>query len=218
MSGHGTGPIEALRRDLDHYREVGNGDSTLRLLLTQQGLWALVEFRLAAASLAMPAPRFAKRVLQAAFGVWRKAVEISTGISLSPEAQIGDGLYIGHFGGIMIHPEARIGEHCAVMQGVTIGMSWGKAGNGAPVIGDRVYIGPKATVCGPITVGSGSVIAANSLVTRDVAPGVMVRGVPAHPVGEDCSAEADAVGGAKAATLDLVVSREERLACGGQRR
>ena len=186
---HAVGPdgsvfrsLAALRRDLDHYRQVSPGSSDLRLLLSEQGLWAIVEYRLATAAAAAPLPRFLKRALLAVFSVWHKVVEITTGIELAREAHIGSGFYIGHFGGIVIHPDTRIGQHCAIMQGVTVGLSWGKNGHGAPVIGDNVYIGPKATVVGPITVGNGAVVSANSLVTRDVAPGVLVRGVPAEPV------------------------------------
>ena len=118
------------------------------------------------------------------FSAWRKIVEVTTGISIPHEAQIGAGLYIGHFGTIILHPDVRIGQRCTIMQGVSIGLSWGKGHHGVPIIGDDVYVGPNAFVGGSITVGDGASIGANSVVTRDVAPGTMVRGVPAERIGE----------------------------------
>ena len=53
----------------------------------------------------------------------------------------------------------------------------------APItIGDRVFIGTRSTILLGVTVGSDSIIAAGSLVNRDVPSGVVVAGVPAKPV------------------------------------
>lgn len=66
------------------------------------------------------------------------------GISIPPETKIGAGLYIGHFGGIVITPKAIIGKNFNISQGVTIGYSSRGKSKGYPVIGDNVYIGPGA--------------------------------------------------------------------------
>jgi serine O-acetyltransferase len=52
-----------------------------------------------------------------------------------------------------------------------------------PVIGERVWVGPTATLAGPITVGDHVMVSANSLVVNDVPPDTVVRGVPAEVVG-----------------------------------
>ncbi|HET9102949.1 MAG TPA: acyltransferase [Solirubrobacteraceae bacterium] len=51
----------------------------------------------------------------------------------------------------------------------------------APItIGDRAWIAEGARVHGGVTVGEGAVVAAGSVVTRDVAPYTVVGGVPAR--------------------------------------
>lgn len=47
------------------------------------------------------------------------------------------------------------------------------------VIGKNVWIGAKAVIIGGVTVGDNSIIAAGAIVTNDVAPNVVVAGVPA---------------------------------------
>jgi acetyltransferase-like isoleucine patch superfamily enzyme len=55
---------------------------------------------------------------------------------------------------------------------------------GAPIeIGDRAWISYRATILPGVTVGSGSVVAAGAVVTRDVPPGTIVAGVPARVMG-----------------------------------
>lgn len=50
------------------------------------------------------------------------------------------------------------------------------------VIGNDVWIGAGATILRGVTVGDGAVVAAGSVVTRDVAPYSIVGGVPARPI------------------------------------
>lgn len=50
---------------------------------------------------------------------------------------------------------------------------------GAVTIKDNVWIGDKVTILPDVTIGEGSVIAANSVVTKDVPPYSVVGGIPA---------------------------------------
>jgi serine O-acetyltransferase len=71
--------------------------------------------------------------------------------------------------GVAIHPKAKIGKNCPVYQNVTIGGNRNKR-NGeqtAPIIGNDVFIGPRSCILGPIKIGNGAVIGANSAVTKD---------------------------------------------------
>jgi serine O-acetyltransferase len=115
-----------------------------------------------------------------------KFCEAFLAMCISPLASIGDGLYIGHTGGVHISQHAVIGRNCDIGHRVTIGVS-AMGREGAPILGDDIYLGPGATLIGKIRVGSGAKIAANTLVIDDVPEGATVIGVPGrivlrHPV------------------------------------
>ena len=100
---------------------------------------------------------------------------IITGCDISPRAKIGPGLVLFHPTGVVIGPDVIIESECIVMQGVTLG----KGRNGSPIIESNVFLGPNVVVVGSVTVGAGSFIGANSVVTKSVPAGQMWRGNPA---------------------------------------
>lgn len=55
---------------------------------------------------------------------------------------------------------------------------------GPIVINDRVWIGPSVIILDNITIGEGAIIAAGSVVTKDVPPFCIVGGIPAKKIGE----------------------------------
>ena len=106
------------------------------------------------------------------------------GISIPFDTEIGEGLYIGHFGGIVVNYRARIGRDCNISHGVTLGQANRGARSGAPVIGDGVYIGPGAKVVGAVTIGNNVAIGANCVVTDDVPDNGVVAGVPGRVISD----------------------------------
>lgn len=97
-----------------------------------------------------------------------------------PTNVFGPGLYIPHFGSIVVSPGARIGKNCILHANVVIGQHGGKV----PTIGDNVFIGPGAKLFGAIHIADNVWIGANSVVTRDVRePNAVVAGIPAKIVG-----------------------------------
>jgi serine O-acetyltransferase len=170
-----------LRADLARYDPEGGARGLWRIARIAAGTeatWAIATYRLGQflQTEASPWVRTAARVPYALLHRWiRKRV----GVHLYPTTQIGAGLYIGHHGGVWISPWARIGERCNINHEVTIGVA---ANQEAPVIGDRVWIGPKATITGGICVGSGAVISANSLVVASVPENGVAIGVPARVI------------------------------------
>lgn len=96
---------------------------------------------------------------------------------------IGKNTKIAYGGiGVVIHARAKIGNHCLIGQGITIG---GRNGlNEVPVIEDNVYIGAGARILGNITIGHDSIIAPNAVITKNVEPYSVMGGVPAKKMNE----------------------------------
>lgn len=100
------------------------------------------------------------------------------GLEILPKTQIGKGLYLGHAFNITINPNAVIGENCNIHKGVVIGQSNRGNKKGAPIIGNKVWIGINAAIVGKITIGDDVLIAPNSYVNVDVPSHSVVFGNP----------------------------------------
>ena len=114
---------------------------------------------------------------------------IKYGISIPYNTSIGPGLYIGHFGGIVVNQHAVLGMDCNINHGVTVGVKYGGKNAGVPTIGDRVYLGPGSVVIGGITVGNDVAVGANSVVLDSVPNSGVVGGIPAKLVSDKGSGE-----------------------------
>jgi serine O-acetyltransferase len=110
------------------------------------------------------------------------AARAVTGIEIHPAATIGPGLFIDHGMGVVIGETAEVGADVTIYQGVTLGGTGFATGKRHPTVEDNVTIGSGAKLLGPIVVGHGSKIGANSVVIHDVPPHSTVVGVPGHPV------------------------------------
>ena len=178
--------LKKFRSDLIKYKRYSNR-SAMHAIVTQQGLWAILVYRINNSIYNSKLFNPIKRVLLF-FGLFfQKLMEVLTGISLPYSATIVDKFYIGHFGGIIINSQSVIGNNCNISQGVTIGVSGVGENRGVPVIGDNVYIGVNAVIAGNLKIGDNAVIGANSLVTRSVETNTTVLGVPAIKVSDNNS-------------------------------
>jgi serine O-acetyltransferase len=181
---------QPLRRLIHHdyrrYRAAG-AKSALPVIILTQGFWASAVFRLSHWALdhfRIPGLRI---VIKAGCVLSQKFIEILTGICIPARCNIGPGLYIGHFGGIFIDSESRIGENCNIAQGVTIGKGGRGELHGVPVLGDRVHVGANAVILGNITIGNDAVIGPGAVVMNSVPPCGVAMGNPARIVGDSGS-------------------------------
>lgn len=103
------------------------------------------------------------------------------GVLIGNGSSIGKNVKFVHPTGIVIGDKVKIGKNVLIYQNVTIG----KANNskskkdGYPVIEDNVIIYANSVIAGPVKIGKGSIIGANSFVNKDVEPGDIVAGNPA---------------------------------------
>jgi serine O-acetyltransferase len=151
-------------------RDVGSSE----ILAVWPGVHAVLAHRVAHALYEVHIP-FLPRMIA---GVAR----LLTGIEIHPAARIGRGLFIDHGMGVVIGETAEIGDDVTLYQGVTLGGTGFACGKRHPTVEDNVTIGSGAKLLGPIRVGHGSKIGANSVVIHDVPPNSTVVGNPGHPV------------------------------------
>ena len=100
------------------------------------------------------------------------------GLEISHNAQIGEGLYLGHPYNITVGEGVKIGKNSNLNKGCTIGRENRGKRKGVPTIGDYVVVGINAVVVGNITIGDDVIIAPNSFVNFDVPPHSIVIGNP----------------------------------------
>ncbi|MBU1564004.1 MAG: serine acetyltransferase [Proteobacteria bacterium] len=100
------------------------------------------------------------------------------GYQIPYNTNIGEGLFIGHFGAIVISVNAIIGKNCNIAHGVTIGRANRGVLRGAPKIGSKVWIGTNAVIVGKISVGDNVLIAPGAFVNFDVPDDSIVLGNP----------------------------------------
>jgi len=169
-----------LRRDVRAARDrdpAARGVTPAEILATWPGIHALLAYRVAHALHQAEVP-----LLPRLISMLTRAL---TGIEIHPAARIGRGLFIDHGAGVVIGETADIGDDVTLYQGVTLGGTGFATGKRHPTVQDNVTIGSGAKLLGPITIGHGAKIGANSVVITDVPANSTVVGNPGHPVRVD---------------------------------
>ena len=142
--------------------------------LTYPGVHAIVWHRLAHA-LWGRRHRFSARFLS-----WLG--RFLTNVDIHPGATVGRRFFIDHGAGVVVGETAEIGDDVTLYHGVTRGgVSW-RAGKRHPTLENGVLVGAGAKILGPIRVGAGARIGANSVVIEDVPPEMTVVGIPGRIV------------------------------------
>ena len=144
--------------------------------LVQPSFWAVAVYRFGRWTMNAPLP--VRGVAHALYFAAYSVVRLLTGIEIPRGANIGPGLLIHHFGGIVIHPQAQVGARCTMRQGVTLGTR--HESGYPPRLGSDVTLGAYAQVLGNISVGDGVTIGAMAVVLTDISPGRTAVGNPAR--------------------------------------
>jgi serine O-acetyltransferase len=169
-----------LRQDLTAAQErdpAARSLGRLEILLTYGGVQAVLAHRVAHALDEGGVPLAPHALAYAS--------KMATGVEIHPSARVGDGLFIDHGAGVVIGETAEIGDNVTLYQGVTLGGTGFARGKRHPTVEDDVVVGSGAKLLGPIRVGRGAKVGANSVVIHDVPPNSTVVGNPGHPVRVD---------------------------------
>lgn len=105
-----------------------------------------------------------------------------TGIEIHPGAQLGEGVFIDHGGGVVIGETAVVGNNVTLYQGVTLGGTGKEKGKRHPTLEDYVVVACGAKVLGSFTVGEGAKIGAGSVVLKPVPAHSTVVGIPGEVI------------------------------------
>jgi serine O-acetyltransferase len=100
-----------------------------------------------------------------------------------PINTLGKGVYIPHYGTIVVNSRAYIGDYSVLNVGVCIGRHPGDK-ELVPTIGKSVFLAPGVKVFGKIHIGDGCLLGANAVVTKDIPPHKMAVGIPAKVISD----------------------------------
>lgn len=197
-------------------RDPAAGSGT-EVVLTYPGVHAIVWHRIAH-RLWHRRLRFPARLLS-----W--FARLVTNVDIHPAARIGRRFFIDHGAGVVIGETAEIGDDVTLYHGVTLGGTSWSPGKRHPTLEDGVLVGCGAKILGPITVGKGARVGANSVVVDSVPPAMTVIGIPGRLVRSDADRRKpcgridldhhlmpDPVGEAISELLDRIEFLEMRLA------
>ena len=105
------------------------------------------------------------------------SLSVKTGITLPPNT-FGKGLYLPHYGSIVVNATARFGDNCVLQNGINISA---KAGGG-----NNIYIGAGAKIMIGVRIADYVIIGANAVLTKSVdKENVVVAGIPAKIISQN---------------------------------
>lgn len=164
-----------LKRDLQRAYAFAKGSKARRIFecLRSPGVQAVVAYRMGHWLRTQPLP--VRLLLTPFVSMQRHHVRGKWGIDIGPEAQIGPGFHIIHYGGIFVAGDVVAGENFSITHDITLGYSQAKCILGFPVIGDNVYIAPGAKIAGKVRIGNNVKIGANAVIERDIPDHAVVQ-------------------------------------------
>lgn len=122
-------------------------------------------------------PKFLKLLI-------RKSIFKKYGVLIGKNTHFGRNVKFVHPTGIVIGDSAIIGDNVSIYQNVTLGLANSKKNkkDGYPIIDNDVTIYANSVIVGPIKIGEGAIIGANSFINKDIGPWDTVVGNPARKI------------------------------------
>src|SRR5512137_529760 len=153
-----------VKKDLQRAYSLVSGSRARRVLecVRSPGVRAVVVHRMGQWLRTRPLP--VRLLLQPFVSIQRYFLRSRWGIDIGPDANIGPGFHINHYGGIFIAGDVTAGEYLTITHDTTIGYSRAKCRQGFPTIGNNVYIAPGAKLAGKIKIGDNVNIGANAVI------------------------------------------------------
>jgi serine O-acetyltransferase len=218
MPSKGPSLLKLIRQDIACVRlRDPAARSEFETLLTYPGVHALIWHRIAH-RLWQAELRFPARLLS-----WLS--RFLTNVDIHPGAKIGHRFFIDHGAGVVIGETAEVGDDVTLYHQVTLGGTSWSPGKRHPTLENGVVVGAGAKILGPITIGRGTRVGANSVVIEGTPPEVTVIGIPARVVHRELHGHKtlgrinldhhlipDPVGEAISVVMDRIEFLEARLA------
>ncbi|MHC4293873.1 MAG: serine acetyltransferase [Planctomycetota bacterium] len=166
----------------DLYRRHGEASFTIVIKSLLWGACTKYQIWMRVCDYLYHKPSYLKPLFRIAW-LFLRRYSFKFGIQISYKTEVGPGLFLPHFGTVIVSHKAKIGKNCNIGNQATIGVALrGKDRGECPVIGDNVYIGQGAKMFGKIKVGNNVAIGANSVVNTDIPDNAVVVGIPGKVV------------------------------------
>lgn len=114
--------------------------------------------------------------------IQKQGFEVGDCSYVGPHCYIGPSVHLGHFCMISDHVHFIGCDHVYDIPAVPAILSGRPIIQPSTFVGDDVWIGHNVSIMRGVKIGEGSIIAAHSVVTKDVAPYMIVGGVPAKEI------------------------------------
>jgi len=138
-------------------------------------------------------PQLAERIVARRRNPVFRQLALLLGVDIPGSVVVGNDFRLYHRGrGVVIHPLANFGDRCRVFHNVTVGRSdpylpEDARANGGVHVEDDVWLCAGAVVLAggeTLTVGRGTIVAANAVLTRSTGEWEIWGGVPARKIGQ----------------------------------
>ena len=172
-----TGFVDSVKKDIAAARSrdpAARNVGSAQILLSYAGVQALLSHRISHALYEVGVPVIPRLLSSAS--------RTATGVEIHPAAKVGSCCFIDHGSGVVIGETAVVGDNATLYQGVTLGGTGFHTGKRHPTLEKNVTVGSGAKLLGPITIGHGAKVGANTVVIHDVPQNTTVVGNPGHPV------------------------------------